>query len=64
MHIIFLNFYLFSSSTSGTLEMIAFQDSFPSIFAKVATNDTDWTCSFGNGGNTDWLVVSVIFLRY
>ena len=44
--------------------MIAFQDSFPSIFAKVATNDTDWTCSFGNGGNTDWLVVSDIFLRY
>ena len=38
--------------------MVAFQDNFPSIFSKMATNSTDQSCSSGSGDNSDLLVVS------
>ena len=40
--------------------MVAFQDTFPSIFSNVNSNDTKQSCSSGNGGNTDFLVVSYL----
>ena len=46
------------SSINGILEMVPFQDNFPSIFSKMATNSTDQSCSSGSGDNSDLLVVS------
>ena len=54
-HIYIFNVY---SSINGILEMVAFQDNFPSIFSKMATNSTDQSCSSGSGDNSDLLVVS------